>query len=170
MFEKWAEETSKFACEKAHKLTDGKYVAEHSPPVEIDEGTYQEWRSAWLRQILWAGERTAIILNDILDDKGAKKLSEGSKIHTKADDKAEEQSKIDEAERKEWQKNSPVYQAKKGADPNAMQNFLSNLMIAVIVVPCIVLVVQYDMNPLDIKKMIEWLESKSSGGDSDSQG
>jgi len=172
MFEKWAEETSKLACEKAYKI-QGKSVAEMGSPVEIDEATFQDWRSIWLRQILLAGERTAVVLNDILDAKGAKKLSEGTKIHTKADEAAEEQRKKDEKERKEWQAKDPNFNRKPTnayVPINAWGNFLTNLMIAAVVIPCFLWVATREANPFDPRVLLEWLESQPSNGASEPQG
>merc|ERR1711937_1093852 len=103
--------------------------------MEIDEATYQEWRSAWLKQILLAGERTAIVLNDILDASGASKLSDGSKVKTKADEEAEKQRIEEEKDRKERHKNDPAFQSRPSSSSspvNAFRNFLTNLFIAAV--------------------------------------
>jgi len=141
MFDKWAAETANLACATAyHHPGTGKMLAgpDAAPsPIEIDEAAYQEWRTAWLRQILLAGERTAVVLNDILDASGASKLSEGSTVKTKADEEAEKQLIQEEKERKERHKSDPAFQAKPSSSytPNAFQSFLTNLVIAAFVVP-----------------------------------
>ncbi|CAJ1357102.1 unnamed protein product [Effrenium voratum] len=102
-FERWLNEAVQFSCQKAytHPLTGQRLAGPNAAaqPAEIDEAAYQEWRHLWLRQILIAGERTAIVLNDILDSKGAAKLATGSKVQTKA----EEAKALEDAQ---WEKDS----------------------------------------------------------------
>merc|ERR1712039_697468 len=95
----------------------------------IDENAYQVWREQWLRQILLAGERTAIVLNDILDAGGAAKLSEGSKVQTNADVEKEK-------EMKEWDKERDrLRRLERAARGNAHVNLpvlMTNLSIAAV--------------------------------------
>lgn len=57
--------------------------------VDIDDAAYRAWRGAWLKQILLAGARTAIVLNDILDASGAARLERRSGVSTRADEAKE---------------------------------------------------------------------------------
>ncbi|CAK9020241.1 unnamed protein product [Durusdinium trenchii] len=132
-FERWLDEAVQFTCSKAYvHPTTGKKLAgpnAESGPVEIDEAAYQEWRHLWLRQILIAGERTAIVLNDILDNKGATRLATGSKVHTKADEeKAKEQAEWDK-ERIQRQRERRSRTSASFINPSA---FLTNLAIGAI--------------------------------------
>lgn len=174
MFDKWAAETANLACTAAYRHPgSGKMLAGPDAlpsPIEIDESAYQQWRTAWLRQILLAGERTAIVLNDILDASGASKLSEGSKVKTKAEEEAEKQRIEEEKERKERHKKDPAFQAKSSSSytPNAFQNFLTNLGIAVVVVPCLWWWVNYGPSASAVRdKMLNSLENTEA---SSSQG
>jgi len=150
-FEKWMDETIKFACEKVYvHPTTGKHLAgphaEHGQVIHIDEAAYQAWNQAWLRQLLLAGERTAIVLNDILDASGAKKLSNKAAVHTKADEEKEaEYRKIDED-----RKNNPAMAAHNTKLSPVRFNpsvLLTNLAIATVTVPLFLVIVNYGLNP-----------------------
>lgn len=151
-FERWLDESVKFACEKAyvHPITGKKLAGpdaapEGSEPVEIDEAAYQEWRQLWLKQVLIAGERTAIVMNDILDAKGAAKLSKGGKVQTKADDeKAKEQA--------EWEKDRQQRRKEERKSRTSVpfinpSVFFTNLCIAAVTVPVTLLVANHGLNP-----------------------
>jgi len=171
-FERWADEMMKFACQKAYvHPTTGKKLAgpEADPgPAVIDDAAYQVWRQAWLRQLLIAGERTAIVLNDILDAGGAAKLHEGTGVKTKADDEKEKQ-------KKEWDKErDEILKAEKVARGSPHVNFsvfLTNLSIAAVVVPLFLLVANYGLNPRIYVALFKTLtESGGSGGHSPNPG
>merc|ERR1719408_928222 len=93
--DRWYDESVRFACETAyvHPVTGKKLAGPGAEegPVEISQEAYQIWKQSWLRLVLLAGARTAIVLNDILDAKGASKLSDGTKMKTKADIEEEKQ-------------------------------------------------------------------------------
>lgn len=158
MIDAWAAETMKFACNVAYKHPGtGKMLAGPNAaegPVEIDEAAYQEWKTAWLRQILLAGERTAIVLNDILDAASASKLTDGTKIHTKADEAAEK-------EKEEWEKERKANPVKNIAPSHvstsgsSFSNFMTNLFIAIFVVPGFLVAVQYGLTPSAITALLQ---------------
>mmetsp|Transcript_5779 Transcript_5779/g.17053 ORF Transcript_5779/g.17053 Transcript_5779/m.17053 type:complete len:410 (-) Transcript_5779:90-1319(-) len=167
-FDKWAAESVKFACEHAytHPVTGKKLAGPGAEPgpVAIDDGAYHVWREAWLRQILLAGERTAIVLNDLLDASGAQKLHEGSGVKTKAD---EEKAK----EKKEWAKERDrILKAERAARGSPHINpgvLLTNLSIALVVVPLFLLVANYGLNPRVYSALVK---SLLEGGDSSAGG
>lgn len=151
-FESWLEETVDFACKTAytHPVTGKKLVGPDAPaqPVEIDQHAYQMVKDKWLRQLLVAGARTAIVLNDILDAKGAAKLKEGSTVQTDADKaKAEEE--------KEWDKKRDEMQKSQGrrVSVSAVTSYwnpavlVKNLCIAAVTVPLFLAFVNHGLNP-----------------------
>lgn len=163
-FERWNAEMVSFACEKAyaHPVTGKKLAgpdAEHGPAA-IDDAAYQVWREAWLRQILIAGERTAIVLNDILDAGGASKLQEGTQVKTKADQEKEKQ-------KKEWDKErDQILKAERAARGSPHVNFgvfFTNLSIAAVVVPLFLAVANYGPDPRVYVALLKTL-TESSGG------
>jgi hypothetical protein len=176
MFEKWTTESVKFACDTVyHHPGTAKMLAgpgAETPPVIIDEAAYQEWRSAWLRQILLAGERTAVVLNDILDASGAAKLSEGSQVKTKADEEKRLEDEQFEKERQERRKNAPASLPSKqvvAQQGSSFSNFITNLCIAVIVVPSFLMFAQHGLDPKALQSLLEKL-TESGGGSSGPQG
>eukprot|EP00929_Paragymnodinium_shiwhaense_P008371 TRINITY_DN112324_c0_g1_i1.p1 TRINITY_DN112324_c0_g1~~TRINITY_DN112324_c0_g1_i1.p1 ORF type:complete len:450 (-),score=131.64 TRINITY_DN112324_c0_g1_i1:41-1390(-) len=170
MFERWAAETVKFACETAYTLPSGKKLAgpdAASGPVEIDRSDYMALRSAWLKQILLAGERTAIVLNDILDAKGAAKLVEGQGVKTKADED-------DKREKDEWEKQRQEERKKEKKDtgrrPTVAKGptfqpriLLINGSIAAVVVSIFLLVVNHGPNPAQWTVMLRTLTQEGGG-------
>merc|ERR1711879_475651 len=120
--------------------------------ASIDMNAYSEWRQAWLRQILIAGARTAIVLNDILDAKQASKLHEGSKVKTKADQEMEEQKKEWAKEREKINANAPKASGASWSPAIMMKN----LGIASITVPVFLLIVNHGLNPLTWLKAIQY--------------
>lgn len=161
MFDKWASESVDFACTKAYKHPiTGKMIAgpdKEAGPVVIDEQAYQAWRELWLRQILLAGERTAIVLNDILDSEAAKKLTEGTGVKTNADEEKEKQ-------KAEWAKEfeaNPIASQKRSFSSFNMGILMTNMCIAAVVVPCFLVVVNHGMNP---KVWMAMLTSLTEGG------
>lgn len=163
MFEKWLEESIKFACDVAYAnpAKPGSKLAgpnAEAGPIDLSGQSYMEWRSRFLRQILLAGERTAIVLNDILDASGADKLSEKTGVKTKAD-KAEEDEKEEwEKEFKERKKNDPTYTV--GSSRTSMQNGLTNLGILCVVAPIFFVVATYGLNPATYAYMWKNLGNK----------
>lgn len=162
MFEKWLEESIKFACDVAYSnpAKPGSKLAgpnAESGPVEISGQAYMEWRSRFLRQILLAGERTAIVLNDILDASGAEKLAEGSGVKTKADVAEQEEKETWEKEVKERKKNEPVYS---GSSRTSMKNGLTNLAIFCVIGPIFFVVVNYGVDPATYAYMWKNLGNK----------
>eukprot|EP00928_Gymnodinium_smaydae_P086849 TRINITY_DN71265_c0_g1_i1.p1 TRINITY_DN71265_c0_g1~~TRINITY_DN71265_c0_g1_i1.p1 ORF type:complete len:437 (-),score=118.81 TRINITY_DN71265_c0_g1_i1:94-1344(-) len=168
MFDKWAAETADFACREAYVVPrTGKKLAgpgAESGPVEITAEDYQQLRKVWLRQILVAGERTAIVLNDILDAASAARLREGAAVKTNADKNEEEQKKQWAKERDERLKNE------RRSAPSSFQFgvFLTNLSIAAVVVPVFLLIMNGVINPVSWIELL--LESASSAGGGASSG
>lgn len=77
MFDRWAEENSKFVCEAVylkiyHELHDGVFT--------LHEGLYEQWKRDMLNKMLVAGARTAIVLNSILQQREAKDLKGGTAV------------------------------------------------------------------------------------------
>uniref|UniRef100_A0A6U8U991 Uncharacterized protein n=1 Tax=Zooxanthella nutricula TaxID=1333877 RepID=A0A6U8U991_9DINO len=169
-FDRWMDETVQFACEKAyvHPTTGQKLGGpgvSHDHVVDIDEGAFQEWRNAWLRQILLAGERTAIVLNDILDASGATRLHEGSGVTT--DEEKKKQVEYAELE-KERQARRKTEARKKGVLPTfQMSVFLTNLVIALVTVPLFFVFVNHGLNP---KVHMALIKSLLEGGDAAGSG
>ncbi|CAE7842369.1 ENDO2, partial [Symbiodinium necroappetens] len=167
-FDRWMEEAVQFSCKKAytHPLTGQKLAgpdAEGSEPVEIDEAAYQEWRHLWLRQILIAGERTAIVLNDILDNKGAARLATGSKVHTKADEEKAKEQAAWEQERLKRQK-----EERRTRTSGSLINvgaFMTNLFVAIITVPIFLLVANHGLNPQTYAGLIRSILAGSGNSD-----
>merc|ERR1711920_320281 len=165
-FDKWLAESVDFACNKAYTHpTNGKKLA--GPNAEagqvIDENAYQVWREQWLRQVLLAGERTAIVLNDILDAGGAAKIAEGSKVQTNADVEKEK-------ERKEWDKERDkmrkLERAARGNPHINLPVLMTNFCIAAVTVPLFLLVANYGLNPKTYQALVKsLLEGESAAGD-----
>jgi Cu/Ag efflux protein CusF len=170
-FESWAKETVKFACDTVYKLpVSGTKLAgpdAGSGPFEVSSADFQAWRKAWLRQILLAGERTAIVLNDILDASTAAKLKEGASVKTNADKQQEEEQKQWEKERAEQRKLEPRRTESSGPRIH-VGNALTNLGIAAMVVPIFLAVVNFGPNPASWKAIMLGLmdsaDSVKSGG------
>lgn len=164
-FDRWLSEAVDFTCSKAyvHPIT-GKKLAGPSAengPVEIGEDAYQEWRQLWLRQILIAGERTAIVLNDILDNKGATRLATGSKVQTKADEERKKEEAEWEKERVQRQKERRSRTSSSFINPSA---FITNLIIAVFTVPIFLLVANHGLNPQTYAGLIRSLLEEGPPG------
>jgi len=165
-FERWLDESVKFACEKAytHPITGKKLAGPgaEAGPVEIGEDAYQEWRQMWLQRILIAGERTAIVLNDILDAKGAARLAKGGKVQTKADEEKAKEMAEWEQERVKQRK-----EERKSRSAPPMFNasvFMTNLSIAIVTVPLTILVATHGLNPLTYQDLIKSLLETPTGG------
>lgn len=171
-FDAWMAESVQFACNKAyvHPITGARIgrpgAGQH--PVQLDEAGYQVWKEAWLRQLLVAGERTAIVLNDILDAGGAAKLHQGSSVKTKADEEKARQQLEWAKEREHAQR---AERAAKGFLPKFDMSVLcTNLAIAVVVVPLFLAFVNHGLNPnVYISLIMNLLEpagssSSSAGG------
>lgn len=171
-FDRWMDEAVKFACETAytHPETRGKLGGPDAPgsPVDIGQSGYFQIRQQWLRQVLLAGQRTAIVLNDILDAKGASKLSEGSQVHTKQDDKKVEEEEAWEKELAERKKKEPAaYVGTKYR--GSYSHGVTNLMIAAVVVPMFIVVTNYGVDPTKyVNALSAWANApkSSSGGGS----
>lgn len=134
-FEKWLDESVQLACELSHRLPKG------PGPHKVDQVVASDWKEKWLNQVLMAGQRTAIVLNDILDAQGAKMLDMRTKVKTEADLKLEREYKeIDRVRRK----NPKLYQKKPWFDAGALG---TNLMIAAVTVPLWLLWVNFGLNP-----------------------
>jgi len=163
-FDRWAEESVKFACETAyvHPQTKKKFggPASSSEVIDIDDTAYAAYKADWLKRILIAGERTAIVLNDILDAAGAAKLADGSKVKTEAD-KKEEETKKEWAEARE--ERNRIEAAMGTGSSGGLINFYAlrmNFMVACIVVPAFLAVVNFGVNPQTYVALF-------SGGDTD---
>lgn len=169
-FDKWMHESVMFACEKVYvHPTTGKKLAgpgaDLGQVVEIDEGAYQAWNKMWLRQILMAGQRTAIVLNDILDASGAKKLDNKAKVTTKADEEKAKEYKTLEEERKK----NPRFTAGGGSRISPahvnIPVLLTNFGIACVTVPLFMVVVNYGLNPqVWYTTVLALLETDKGGG------
>lgn len=167
-FDRWLAETVDFACNKVYTHpTTGKRLAgpgAEAQPVEVDESAYQVWREAWLRQLLIAGERTAVVLNDILDASGAAKLHDGSGVKTKADQQ-KEREKAEWAKEREKRQKTATTKISTGVDFSVL---LTNLSIAAVVVPIFLLVANYGPNPASyaalIRSLLENNSNASNGG------
>lgn len=172
MFERWVEENVKFACEVAYKHpTTGKMLAgpgADAGPIDIDEQAYQMWKDRWLRQILLAGERLAIVMNDILDSASAGKLSKEG-VKTKADEASEKEkaewAKAGEENRKKEAQRSRTSYSGPTFNPSVI---MTNLAIAAVTVPMLVLVVNHGLDPRVYK--LKLLELFSSGGSPNAPG
>jgi len=173
-FDRWMAESIEFACKKAYvEPSSGKKIGgpDHKPGeiYEISDHSYQVWREAWLRQLLLAGERTAIVLNDILDAAGAAKLNQGTGVKTGVDEeRAKESAEIEKARAERMKKEKKTSRGSKTIQPPwNFSNFLTNLGIAVVTVPTFLLVANYGMNPKTISALIMSLMeggSKEGGG------
>lgn len=164
-FDRWAKESVKFACEIAYKhpLT-GKMLAGPNAEVgqmpEIDDRAYMVWREKWLHQVLLSGARTAIVLNDILDARGAAKLAQGSGVKTNAD---EEKRKQEEEWEKERQKAKKQERQARSFTRFNFGVLMTNLSIAAVVVPAFLLIVNYGMKPENYAALVK---SIMEGGNS----
>merc|ERR1719387_832126 len=136
MFDEWLEESQRLACETGYKHpTTGKMLAGPEAAggvVELDESAFEQLRPQVLRQVLLAGERIAIVLNDILDAKGAKKLHEGSTVKTKADEEEKRQKEEWAKEAAERRKKEKQQSSSAGGNAGV---FFTNLAIAAVTVP-----------------------------------
>lgn len=167
-FDIWFAEQAQFACEKAYKHpTTGKALAGPAAqvdPIRIDRNAYQALKQTWLNQLLIAGERTAIVLNDILDAAEAKKLTASGGVVTNAD----EEKKRQEAE---WSKERDKNLAKevKTSRASATTPFrvvpsiaLTNFAIACAVVPIFLLIANYGLDPRSWAVLVKMLMEKDS--------
>jgi len=169
-FEKWAEESVAFACSQAYTHPGtGKRLAgpgaEVGQKAVIDETAYEAWKEQWLRQILIAGERTAIVLNDILDSGGAGKLHEGTAVKTHADEAKERVMKEIAKEREEVMKADRSSRSSSSTYvPWNLNAFLTNLGIAIVVVPLFLVVANYGPDPRTWVETARALLEPDSGG------
>jgi len=173
-FDAWLEDTMAFACKTAYVLpsTGKKLVGEGAPtqPIEISAADYRQWKEGWLRQILLAGARTAIVLNDILDVKAAAKLKTGSAVNTDADkDKAKEQL--------EWDKEREKMQKAEAARPRSSGPWFNphvlfkNMVIAAFTVPLFLAFVNHGMNPQVYYELaMGWLDTEPKATDAGAMG
>lgn len=162
--DRWADESVKFACETAyvHPQTKKKLggPAWSSEVIDFDDRAYASYKADWLKRILIAGERTAIVLNDILDAAGAAKLGDGTKVKTDAD-KKEEETKLEWAEARE--ERNRIEKAMGGGSGGPLINMYAlrmNFMVACFVVPAFLAVVEFGVNPATYLAMF----SGDSGG------
>merc|ERR1712232_1311948 len=169
-FESWAKETVKFACDTVYKLPSGTKIAgpeAGAGPFEVSDADFQAWRAAWLRQVLIAGERTAIVLNDILDANTAAKLKEGASVKTNEDKRQEEEQKQWEKDRIERQKSEPRRTSSSGPLIH-WGNFLTNLGISAVVVPIFLAIVNFGPNPTQwsaiVLGLMDTAEQKTNTG------
>lgn len=144
-FERWMNESVRFACEKAyvHPSTGRKLAglgSDIQKVIDIDDGDVSKWKDLVLHQILMAGQRTAIVLNDILDAKGVKKLSDKTKLKTEDDFEKERELKQLEKERRNNPKIAKVPMLNTGA-------LMTNLLIAAVTVPVWLLIVTHGLDP-----------------------
>jgi len=121
-------------------------------------------KQIWLNQLLIAGERTAIVLNDILDAAEAKKLSARGGVVTNAD----EEKKRQEAE---WAKERDKNLAKEKATSRASATTpfrvipsiaLTNFAIACAVVPVFLLIANHGLDPRSWAALVKMLMEKDS--------
>lgn len=171
-FERWLEETVQFACSVAYVHPAGPKLGgpnvEQGKVIDIDDGAYNAWKDKWLRQILLAGERVAIVLNDILDAKGAAKLHEGTGVKTQAD---AEKAKMEAEWEKERVAKRAEERAQRGMLPSFSMNvFATNLGIACVVVPLFLLFVQHGLNPKVHMELIKALLDGSGSNGASSGG
>merc|ERR1719387_1976458 len=166
MFDEWLEESQRLACETGYKHpTTGKMLAGPEAAggvVELDESAFEQL----LRQVLLAGERIAIVLNDILDAKGAKKLHEGSTVKTNADEEEKRQKEEwakEAAERRKKEKQQSRGTSSVGMDGGV---FLTNLFIAAVTVPAFLVFVNYGFDPRSLRQALASLTEGGSGGGS----
>lgn len=164
-FDRWLSESVDFACNKVytHPTTNKRLAGPgaEAQPIEIDDAAFMVWRNQWLQQLLIAGERTAIVLNDILDASSASKLHQGSGVKTKADLEKEKQ-KAEWAKEREKHKKEHPHKRKPLIDANAL---IINLMIAAVVVPVFLLVANYGPNPNAYAELFRsFLENNSKTG------
>jgi len=165
-FDVWFEEQARFACDKAYKHpVTGKALAgpaAEASPARIDRNAYQAMKQNWLNQLLIAGERTAIVLNDILDAAEAKKLSARGGVVTNAD----EEKKKQEAE---WAKERDKNLAKEKATSRASSTTpfrvvpsiaLTNFAIACAVVPIFLLIANHGLDPRCWATLVKMLLEK----------
>jgi len=165
-FDRWLGEAVSFACKEAYvHPTSKKNLAgpgAETQPIEIDATAYEAWKQLWLKQLLIAGERTAIVLNDILESKDASKLAEGSKVKTKAD---EEKAK----EMKELSKERvAAAKATKSVHSGGFSGsvFLTNLSIACVVVPLFLFIVNFGLSPKVCMEMLRNMMEESQAANS----
>jgi len=169
-FERWLDESAQLACEKAYtNPVTGKKLAgpgaEGGEP-ELGEDVFQAWREIWLKQILIAGERTAIVLNDILDAKGAAKLQKGSKVHTKADEeKAKEEAEWEKERLERRKEEKKAAKSRTSARPPLFNPsvFLTNLSIALVTVPMTLVVANHGLNPQSYVHLVKSLLESGNG-------
>ncbi|CAE8687860.1 unnamed protein product, partial [Polarella glacialis] len=169
-FDRWLSESVDFACSKAYTHpTTGKRLAgpgAEAGPVVIDEAAYQVWRELWLKQILIAGERTAIVMNDILDAQGASKLGTAQGVKTDADSERAKEKAEWEKERVKRQKDE---KSSRSSGPSFNPSvFFKNLSIAVVTVPLVILAANHGLNPYTYTSLIRTLLESSNGSASSS--
>eukprot|EP00933_Yihiella_yeosuensis_P050346 TRINITY_DN48149_c0_g1_i1.p1 TRINITY_DN48149_c0_g1~~TRINITY_DN48149_c0_g1_i1.p1 ORF type:complete len:405 (+),score=91.21 TRINITY_DN48149_c0_g1_i1:99-1313(+) len=156
-FERWLGETVNFACQKAYvHPTTGQRITAGSV-VDIDEDAYQVWRELWLKQILIAGERTAIVLNDILDAAAAAKLSAASGVKTEADKGRDDEQEQWEKARQEREKQETKRKSTSAKVPWNSSIFLKNLIIAAITVPLFLAFAHHGLDPRNVQAAVQSL-------------
>jgi hypothetical protein len=160
-FERWSTESAKFACEFAyiHPVTKQKLGGPDAPNgvVDIDRTAYMKYREEFLRLLLVAGERTAIVLNDILDAKEAAKLKEGSQVITDADKKEEETKKEWAKEREKRMK----FERDHAPGSSSEGAIWKNLLISAITVPSFLYCVNFGIDPRNVAALIESLSASA---------
>lgn len=120
-FFKWAEQSRKFFCENIMALPNGGEALTNG--TDITPSLEHVWMEDVKRQILYAGVRTAIVLNSVLEQREvASKLRQGSGIDLK-DDEA------------------------KAAIPLWIRNCATNLLILVVVLLIFVYVTKFYSGP-----------------------
>jgi len=95
-FEKWVKEGNQFACDRAYMNPSSQAKLAGGPQMAINFGdsTYSAIRQDILDQLLLAGARTAIVLNDILSIQDASKLNKGSTVNKAIGDSSEDRDYI----------------------------------------------------------------------------
>lgn len=97
LFERWADETVKFGCDHVYNhpiLGQPLFPDDQSSLVRIDEPLYEVWKRDMLSKMLVAGARTAIVLNSILEKRGADQLHAGSAVSDIEGEDDEQEPKI----------------------------------------------------------------------------
>lgn len=111
MFNTWAAETLKFACEDVYRNpVSGRNLVDEAKEnggiVRIDHNLFEAWKREMLSKILVAGARTAIVVNSILAQREAGHLQSGSGV-AELEGEEEEQAKAAAAARRNGHKHEP---------------------------------------------------------------
>merc|ERR1719253_2391235 len=104
MFDQWASESVKFACEDVYRnpVTGGRIADEmqqNGGTFRVDNDLFEAWKREMLSKILVAGARTAIVVNSILAQREVGQLHAGSGV-TELEGEEEEAAKAATAARR----------------------------------------------------------------------